>query len=168
MQQSPEKGLAHQLNIHGFGFQYTVIKAAQLCFDQKKSPWIFEVAEFPVEYCYKVTAVYESEEDYCESDFAFDADEMYDYVCVLITDTDDPLALTTNLYPNPARDQVTISSSEVINRITIINYVGQLVEDSEMNQHKTILNTSNYESGVYVVRIETENGVVTKRFAIAR
>ena len=126
------------------------------------------VPEFPVEYCYKVTAVYESEEDYCESDFAMDVDEMYNYVCVLITDTDDPLALSTNLYPNPARDQVTISSSEVITRIIVINYVGQLVEDSEMNQSKTILNTSHYESGVYVVRIETENGVVTKRFAIAR
>ncbi|RLD71572.1 MAG: hypothetical protein DRI87_06740, partial [Bacteroidetes bacterium] len=25
-----------------------------------------------------------------------------------------------------------------------------------------------YESGIYLVRIETENGVVTKRFAIAR
>ncbi|RLD84730.1 MAG: hypothetical protein DRJ02_11565, partial [Bacteroidetes bacterium] len=33
---------------------------------------------------------------------------------------------------------------------------------------KVVLNTSDYESGIYLVRIETENGVVTKRFAIAR
>jgi hypothetical protein len=30
------------------------------------------------------------------------------------------------------------------------------------------LNTSSYESGVYVVRIDTENGQVTKRVTIAR
>ncbi len=49
MQQNPEKGLAHQLNVHGYGFQYAVLKTAQTCFEQRISPWIFEVAEFPVE-----------------------------------------------------------------------------------------------------------------------
>ena len=46
MQINPEKGLARQLNIHGYGFQYAVLKVAQHC---DNSPWIFEVAEFPVE-----------------------------------------------------------------------------------------------------------------------
>lgn len=49
MQQNPEKGLAHQLNIHGYGFQYSVLKTAQDFFEKGISPWIFEVTEFPVE-----------------------------------------------------------------------------------------------------------------------
>jgi hypothetical protein len=49
MQQNLEKGLAHQLNVHGYGFHYAVIKIAQNCFEERTSPWIFEVAEFPVE-----------------------------------------------------------------------------------------------------------------------
>jgi hypothetical protein len=47
--QNPEKGLAHQLNIHGHGFQYAVVKAAIKYCDDQISPWGFEVAEFPVE-----------------------------------------------------------------------------------------------------------------------
>jgi len=46
---SPEKGLNHQVNIHGYGFQYAVVKAAHNLFKEKKSPWMFEVSEFPVE-----------------------------------------------------------------------------------------------------------------------
>jgi hypothetical protein len=127
----------------------------------------FDAAEIG-EYCYKVTAVYMSDTDECESDYAMDVEEMYDYVCVLITDVENPNALTTNLYPNPTRDQVTITASAEMTRITVINYVGQVVMDSEMNQSKYVLNTSNFESGVYVVRIETESEVITKRFAVAR
>jgi hypothetical protein len=119
-------------------------------------------------YCYKVTAVYQSETDECESDFAMTPEEDADYVCVYVTGIDNPLAAETVVYPNPARDQVTISSSEEMTRITVINYVGQLIANLDVQQNKIVLNTQNYESGVYIVRIETENGVVTKRFAIAR
>ena len=49
MQQNPEKGLAHQLNVHGYGFQYSVLKASKDCVENHNSPWVFEVAEFPVE-----------------------------------------------------------------------------------------------------------------------
>jgi hypothetical protein len=119
-------------------------------------------------YCYKVTAVYQSETDECESDFALTPEEDADYVCVYVTGIDNPLAAETVVYPNPARDQVTISSSEEMTRITVINYVGQLIANLDVQQNKIVLNTQNYESGVYIVRIETENGVVTKRFAIAR
>jgi hypothetical protein len=119
-------------------------------------------------YCYKVTAVYQSETDECESDFALTPEEDADYVCVYVTGINNPLAAETVVYPNPARDQVTISSSEEMTRITIVNYVGQLIENRELNQNKVVLNTTNYESGIYLVRIETESGIVTKRFAIAR
>jgi hypothetical protein len=49
MEKSLEKGLAHLLNTHGYSFQYAVIKAAISYFEDKSSPWRFEVAEFPVE-----------------------------------------------------------------------------------------------------------------------
>jgi hypothetical protein len=95
-------------------------------------------------------------------------EEDADYVCIYVTGINNPLATETVVYPNPARDQVTISSSEAMTRIMVVNYIGQLVEDRELNQNKVVLNTTNYESGVYIVRIETENGIVTKRFAVAR
>ena len=48
MEQKLERALTHSLNIHGFSFQYAVLKEAKVCFDERKSPWVFEVSEFPV------------------------------------------------------------------------------------------------------------------------
>ena len=48
MQQKLEKGVAHSLNIHGYSFQYAVLKAADIYFKEERSPWAFEVSEFPV------------------------------------------------------------------------------------------------------------------------
>lgn len=42
-------GFQKVLNSHGFGFQYAVVKAAENLYKEKKSVWLFEVAEFPVE-----------------------------------------------------------------------------------------------------------------------
>lgn len=48
MQQGLDKGLARSLNIHGYGFQYAILKVAKECFEKNESPWVFEVSEFPV------------------------------------------------------------------------------------------------------------------------
>ena len=48
MNQGLDKGLTHSLNIHGYSFQYAVLKVASTCFENKTSPWAFEVSEFPV------------------------------------------------------------------------------------------------------------------------
>jgi len=42
------KGLVHSINIHGHAFQYAVLKHAEKLFEKNASPWVFEVAEFPV------------------------------------------------------------------------------------------------------------------------
>jgi hypothetical protein len=125
--------------------------------------------EYPYEVCYQVTAVWESETDYCESAPAASVIPIWDYVCIMITGVDNPLADDmTQLYPNPATDRVTISSSQQMDRLTVINYVGQVVYDNELHGEQSyILNTSSYDAGVYVVKISTANGVVTKRMTIS-
>ena len=77
-------------------------------------------------------------------------------------------ATEANLYPNPARDQITIEAVNMT-RLHIVNYVGQVVYDAEFdNTQSRDLNTANYQSGVYVARIYTEAGIITKRFVINR
>lgn len=48
MNQILDKGLAHSLNTHGYSFQYAVLKASNICFENNTSPWAFEASEFPV------------------------------------------------------------------------------------------------------------------------
>ena len=121
--------------------------------------------------CYQVTGVWESATDYCESTPAIEANIPFnDYVCVNITSIDNPLSGdVTVLYPNPAKDRVNVMSSRKMDRITVINYVGQVVYDKEMNGEQSYeLNTSSYDAGVYIVKISTNNGVVTKRMTISQ
>jgi hypothetical protein len=125
---------------------------------------------YPYTSCYQVTAVWESETDYCESAPALAVVPIDDFVCITITSIDDPLAGDmTSLYPNPASDQVNITSSQMMERITVVNYVGQMVYESELSGERSIvLNTGSYEAGVYIVKIDTSKGVVTKRMIISR
>jgi len=69
---------------------------------------------------------------------------------------------TINIYPNPSNGQFAINlpSSEIINDITIYNYLGQSV--SYMQQNNTI-NLISQQSGIYILQLETNvGGYITK------
>jgi hypothetical protein len=75
--------------------------------------------------------------------------------------------LTASLYPNPATDVVNIETNFEIKSIKVVNYVGQVVFNQNVNQNDFQINTSNYGSGMYFVQIENNEGVViTKRLTI--
>jgi hypothetical protein len=120
-------------------------------------------------YYYQVTALHTYDDGTeCESDpaFALDIPED-DFVYVFVTNINETGAAEARLFPNPATDMVNVEAAG-INRITVINAVGQVVYDIEVDAAKTQLNTASLESGVYMVRINTENGMVTKRMSIVR
>ncbi len=77
------------------------------------------------------------------------------------------MVLQARVFPNPARDYVTIEAKGM-NRITVINAVGQLVYDVQIDNVRTLFNVASFEAGVYIIRISTESGVVTKRLTIVR
>ena len=120
------------------------------------------------EYYYQVTAAYTYEGGSCESEPAMALENPEDdFVYVFITNINETGAAEARLFPNPASDMVNIEATG-INRVTVINAVGQVVYDIEVDAAKTQLNTASLESGVYMVRINTENGMVTKRMSIVR
>jgi hypothetical protein len=66
--------------------------------------------------------------------------------------------LNVGLYPNPGSDVLNISTNENVISITISSLDGKAV----VLTTGTILNTSNLKSGSYIIKIETENGIVFK------
>ena len=72
----------------------------------------------------------------------------------------------SNVYPNPAKDIVTIQSSFKIREIEIHNALGQVVLRKEGSQNIETLDVSILESGVYVVRIKTQRGFANKKLII--
>jgi len=76
-------------------------------------------------------------------------------------------ALNVNLYPNPAKDFVNIETNFEIRNLKVVNYVGQVVLDQNVDQISYQINTSNFGPGMYFVQIQTVDGVViTKRLTV--
>lgn len=64
------------------------------------------------------------------------------------------------IYPNPATDYLQIQSDEIIHHVKIYNPSGMLLVDEKEN---TLIDISDLMSGPYIIQIETENEMVTKR-----
>ena len=76
-------------------------------------------------------------------------------------------AAKANLYPNPTNGNVTIEA-EGMQRITVVNELGQVVYDAEVNNDTETLDMSQFGAGVYMIRIYTENGMGIKRMSVIR
>ena len=83
------------------------------------------------------------------------------------TSVDENKASLVLVYPNPTNGQVTIEA-EGLKQITISNIHGQIVYEGKANGNEFTYDFGKHDVGVYVVRIETANGVATKRVAVAR
>lgn len=70
-------------------------------------------------------------------------------------------------YPNPTSGKLTIEV-EGLKQINISNLLGQVVFEGKAVGNVFEYNFGEYESGVYLIRIETENGMVTKRVTVTR
>lgn len=70
------------------------------------------------------------------------------------------------VYPNPSSNGVfTIESSEGVEAVTVINSLGQVVKDVKYNAESVQLRLNDLP-GVYIMRVQTGNGVVSKRVII--
>jgi len=72
-----------------------------------------------------------------------------------------------NVFPNPARAIINITSDQNFSNIKLINLTGQLAIDYEVNGNETSLDVSKFVNGLYFLQIETTDGVITtKRIVI--
>ena len=69
-----------------------------------------------------------------------------------------------SIYPNPANDFIKLSAGGGhLSAVRIYNCLGMLVEEIEVNANEVEINISNYNTGIYFVNIETENGNIVKK-----
>ena len=105
-------------------------------------------------YCFTVTAINEAgesehSEEVCATTLAKEA----------IAENE----AAFNIYPNPAVDRVVIETEATIEAVTIYTLTGVMVY-SEVDFNNNTINVSDFASGVYVMKVRTENGEVVKRF----
>jgi hypothetical protein len=70
------------------------------------------------------------------------------------------------VYPNPVYNQLNIISQEEMNKVEIFNQIGQWVYSDIPAGNRFSLNTLGFESGLYFVRITTEQGVATEKIIV--
>ena len=78
------------------------------------------------------------------------------------------LSQLTFLQPNPARDEVRVTSSFSLNGIDIWTADGVMVYHGGGFSHEAVLDVSWLRAGTYIVAIHTHNGTTHKRLVITR
>lgn len=71
-----------------------------------------------------------------------------------------------NVFPNPANGYVNITSGNNIEDIEIYNIVGQKVFYKNNLEKNITINTNEFESGIFFVRIKTTDGYQTQKLTI--
>lgn len=74
------------------------------------------------------------------------------------------IATEISIFPNPTSDMLNIISSETISEIEIVNVMGQIVLQMNINGDNAVCNVSNLSNGMYFIRIYgNENGNIYTR-----
>jgi hypothetical protein len=82
----------------------------------------------------------------------------------LTTGIDQPtLNSSVIMYPNPTKDNTVINSSVLISRVEVLNCVGQVMLEKEVNSFNTNVDLSAFNQGVYLIQIHSQNGIVIKK-----
>ena len=95
-------------------------------------------------------------------------DEAHVYVDkLLVSDSSTASVSSVNafdfgIYPNPVQDELSITTTENVDSVEIVDLVGNTVLTS--NVVKGSVNVSSLTSGVYVIRLASENGIAASKF----
>ncbi len=71
-----------------------------------------------------------------------------------------------NLMPNPASEQVRLVSSFGLTHVEAYNEAGKRVYDGTVSGYATVLELQGWPAGLYVLRVHTRMGVVTKKLVV--
>ena len=69
-----------------------------------------------------------------------------------------------NIYPNPVNDRLYIATETEVEEVAVYDMFGRQQELSAISGQQSVINVANLNSGVYFVKVVTENGEVVKRF----
>lgn len=97
-------------------------------------------------------------------DMASASSEPYSWLAWVYVDGYDVIGennKSITVFPNPTSSMVNVVASG-IKHITVWNTLGQLVYENDANGEMTTIDMGQYQTGVYVVRVTTENGEIVK------
>lgn len=93
-----------------------------------------------------------------------------DILVSTITNTTDLTAATTyvNVFPNPAKTNLNIQSNDEIQSLRLYNLAGQEIQSVVVQNLTTQLNIQQLAQGIYVLKVQTTQGIQTQKVQIVR
>ena len=84
----------------------------------------------------------------------------------IIDDAVEELTTSFNIYPNPVNDRLFIETEANVKEVAIYTLTGVMVgqKTTDNGQQTLSIDVTNYNSGIYFVKVVTDNGEVVKRF----
>ena len=76
-------------------------------------------------------------------------------------------ASQVSLFPNPTQGKVTVKAAGM-SQVTVINAMGQVMLTQQVDNDETILDLSSFGNGMYMVTINTIDGVIVKKINVLR
>ena len=105
-------------------------------------------------------------------DWEFEAGKWWHFELVLDRKEIDNSSVKTfdknlfKVYPNPANNEITVSSTEKLTKVTIYDVTGKVMyTSSDVNLNSTV-NVSAFSRGIYVVEVLTDNKTSVKRLIL--
>lgn len=71
-----------------------------------------------------------------------------------------------NVFPNPAKEFLTIQSNQTIELIRMTNQLGQIVEERLPQVENAMINTSSLRRGIYILEVHTQQNVSIQKIVI--
>ena len=72
---------------------------------------------------------------------------------------------SVDLFPNPANHSLTVDA-DGLSHIKVCNLLGQVVFDRDVDVNSLVINTSDWTEGIYMVMLQSEQGVATRCVSI--
>ena len=119
-------------------------------------------------YYYKLYAYYQGMDCFsAPAAWIGDPNQFYLHAYYSTDGIDEQAEGSISIYPNPTTSRFTVEG-EGMSPISVYNLMGQKVYEMECQGASAIINLGDAETGIYMVRISTDNGEITKRISVIR
>jgi len=112
--------------------------------------------------CINVDDVNYSNTNWTGSPFTFDSGAIFSTTCNGTVGINESNIATMNIAPNPTKYLLNISTTEIVEQVTIYSISGSLVKNINQNIHQ--VNVKELTEGMYILVVKTENGITHNRF----
>lgn len=118
-------------------------------------------------YYYRIVPYYQDNDCYSAPIKSLYNNEYYVKVLYSVDGVDETMAQNVNVYPNPAKDMLTVKAENLSN-VVIYNSLGQKVFAQTFDGNEAVIDMSGIEAGIYMVRVIANGNEVTRKISVIR